>query len=84
MLSFNNNLGISSVAPECKVLVLRAFDAEGYGEEDDVANAILYGISRGVRVFNFSFGDYIFSNLLRDVIKFAYTKNVVIVMFGRK
>lgn len=77
--SFNNNLGISSVAPKCKVLVLRAFDAEGYGEEDDVANAILYGISNGVRIFNFSFGDYIFSNLLRDVIKFAYSKNVTIV-----
>lgn len=74
--SFNNSIGIASVAPKCKVLVLRAFDALGAGEEDDVANAILYGISRGVRVFNFSFGDVIFSNLLRDVIKFAYTKNI--------
>ncbi len=80
--SFNNNLGISSVAPNCKVLVMRAFDAEGYGEEDDVANAILYGITQGVRIFNFSFGDYIFSNLLRDVIKFAYTKNVAIICSG--
>jgi len=80
--SFNNNLGISSVAPDCKVLVMRAFDAEGYGEEDDVANAILYGITQGVRIFNFSFGDYIFSNLLRDVIRFAYTKNVVIICSG--
>jgi len=77
--TFNNNLGIASVAPNCKVMVLRAFDAEGYGEEDDVANAILYGISNGVRIFNFSFGDYIFSNLLRDVIKFAYTQDVFIV-----
>lgn len=75
----NNSIGISSVSPKSKVLVLRAFDAEGYGEEDDVANAVLYGISRGVRIFNFSFGDYIFSNLLRDVVRFAYTKNVLIV-----
>ncbi|MEZ4691962.1 MAG: S8 family serine peptidase, partial [Ignavibacteria bacterium] len=77
--TFNNNLGISSVAPNSKVMVLRAFDAEGYGEEDDVANAILYGISNGVKIFNFSFGDYIFSNLLRDVIRFAYTQDVFIV-----
>lgn len=77
--SFNNSSGIASVAPGCKVLVMRAFDAEGFGEEDDVANAILYGISNGVRVFNFSFGDYIFSNLLRDVIKYAHSKNVFIV-----
>ena len=80
--SFNNSLGISSVAPDCKVMVLRAFDAEGFGEEDDVASAILYGIENGVRIFNFSFGDYIFSNLLRDVIKFAYTKNVIIACSG--
>ncbi len=77
--AMNNNIGIASVAPSCKVLVMRAFDSEGFGEEDDVANAILYGISRGVRIFNCSFGDYIYSNLLRDVIRFAYTKNVMIV-----
>lgn len=77
--SMNNNAGIASVAPGCKVLVMRAFDAEGYGEEDDVANAILYGISNGVRVLNCSFGDYVFSNLLRDVIKFAYSQNVTII-----
>lgn len=77
--SFNNSIGIASVAPKCKVLVLRAFDAEGYGEEDDVANAVLYGITQGVKIFNFSFGDYVYSNLLRDVVKFAYSKNVTIV-----
>ncbi|MBS1516322.1 MAG: S8 family serine peptidase [Bacteroidetes bacterium] len=77
--AFNNSLGISSVAPKCKVLVLRAFDAEGFGEEDDVANAVLYGLSQGVRIFNFSFGDYVYSNLLKDVVKFAYSKNAVIV-----
>lgn len=77
--SFNNGAGISSIAPKCKVLVLRAFDAEGFGEEDDVASAVLYGISQGVKIFNFSFGDYVYSNLLKDVVKFAYSKNVTIV-----
>lgn len=77
--SFNNALGISSIAPKCKVLVMRAFDAEGFGEEDDVASAVLYGIAQGVKIFNFSFGDYVYSNLLKDVVKFAYSKNVTIV-----
>lgn len=77
--TFNNGIGIASVAPGCKVLVMRAFDAQGFGEEDDVANAILYGMIMGVRVFNFSFGDYIFSNLLKDVVRFAHTGNAVIV-----
>ncbi|HEX2786676.1 MAG TPA: S8 family serine peptidase [Ignavibacteria bacterium] len=77
--TFNNGLGISSVAPDCKVLVMRAFDAEGQGEEDDVANAVLYGLIQGVKVFNFSFGDYVFSNMLRDVVEFAYQNNAVII-----
>lgn len=77
--TFSNGIGISSVAPDCKVLVMRAFDAQGFGEEDDVANAILYGVSMGVRVFNFSFGDYIFSNLLKDIVRFAHNSNAVIV-----
>ncbi|MGB3017573.1 MAG: S8 family serine peptidase [Ignavibacteria bacterium] len=77
--TFNNGIGIASVAPGCKVLVMRAFDAQGYGEEDDVANAVLYGMTMGVRVFNFSFGDYIFSNLLKDIVRFAYSGNAVII-----
>ncbi len=77
--TFNNGTGIASVAPGCKVLVMRAFDAQGYGEEDDVANAVLYGMMMGVRVFNFSFGDYVFSNLLKDIVRFAYNGNAVIV-----
>jgi subtilisin family serine protease len=76
--TINNGIGISSVAPGSKVLVLRAFDAEGFGEEDDVSAAILYGISMGVKIFNFSFGDYTYSNLLRDVIQFAYLQNIFI------
>ncbi len=76
--SINNGIGISSVAPKSKALVLKAFDADGNGEESDVAVAILYGMSMGVRIFNFSFGDYTYSNLLRDVIRFAYSQNIFI------
>ena len=76
---FNNGIGISSAAPKTKVLVLKAFDRNGLGAEDIVSYAILYGISAGVKIFNFSFGDNIFSNLFLDVIKFAHSKNITIV-----
>jgi subtilisin family serine protease len=74
---FNNGIGIASIAPRCKILVMKAFDAQGIGYDNDVATAILYAISRGVKVLNFSFGDYVYSYLLRDVIRFAYSKNIV-------
>ncbi len=76
---FNNSIGISPVLPRIKTLVLKAFNSQGYGAENDVATAVLYGISRGVKVFNFSFGDNIYSRLLLDIIKYAYSRNIVIV-----
>jgi hypothetical protein len=77
--SINNNIGISSIAPNVKVLVIKAFDADGYGEESNVASSILYAVIMGAKVINCSFGDYIYSNLLKDIIRFAYFKNITIV-----
>ncbi|MDP2302958.1 MAG: S8 family serine peptidase [Ignavibacteria bacterium] len=75
----NNSIGIAGVAPNIRILNLRAFDPDGFGEEDDVTSAILYAVSRGVKVINMSFGDYSFSYVLRDVIRYAYSQNVVLV-----
>jgi subtilisin family serine protease len=75
----NNFTGIAGAAPNIKLMNLRAFDPGGYGEEDDVAAAILYAVQMNVKVLNMSFGDYSFSYVLRDVIQFAYSKNLVLV-----
>ena len=75
----NNLTGIAGVAPKIKLVNLRAFDPAGYGEEDDVAAAILYAVQIGVKVINMSFGDNAFSLVLRDVIKFAFDRGVVLV-----
>jgi hypothetical protein len=75
----NNIIGIAGTAPKIKILNLRAFDPSGYGEEDDVAAAILYAVQMGVKVINMSFGDTQFSYVLKDVIKYAYNKGVVLV-----
>lgn len=75
----NNNEGISGAAPGVKLLNLRAFDPGGYGEEDDVAAAVIYAVNCGVKVLNMSFGDNSFSYVLRDVLKYARQKGVVLV-----
>ncbi len=75
----NNITGIAGSAPNIKLLNLRAFDPGGYGEEDDVAAAILYAVKIGSEVINMSFGDNSFSFVLRDVIRYAYSQNVVMV-----
>lgn len=75
----NNYIGIAGAAPNLKLINLRAFDPGGYGEEDDVAAAILYAIKMGARVINMSFGDNSFSMVMRDVIRYAYSQNVIMV-----
>lgn len=75
----HNNKGIAGAGKNIKVLNLRAFDKNGNGEEDDVATAILYAVNMGARVINMSFGDTKYSQLLRDVISYAYSKGVVLV-----
>jgi subtilisin family serine protease len=74
-----NTTGIAGVAPGIKMLNLRAFDNTGNGEDDDVAAAVLYAVKMNARIINMSFGDTKFSYVLRDVIRYAYSKNVVLV-----
>ncbi|HVO75300.1 MAG TPA: S8 family serine peptidase, partial [Ignavibacteriaceae bacterium] len=75
----NNGIGISGAAPNIRLLNIRAFDPAGFGDEDDVAAGILYAIEMGAKVINMSFGDNSFSYVLRDVIKYAYSQNVVMI-----
>ncbi len=75
----NNISGIAGTAPDIKLLNIRAFDPNGYGEEDDVAAAILYAVLMNARVINMSFGDDSFSMVLRDVIRYAHSQNLVLI-----
>jgi subtilisin family serine protease len=75
----DNGIGIAGVAPGCRVMVLRAFDARGYGAESDVSRALAYAVANGAHVINMSFGDVVYSRVLRDVIRYAYARGVVMV-----
>lgn len=74
-----NSIGIAGLAYGCRVMNLRAGTSQGLLEEDDVASAILYAVAMGAKVINMSFGDVLASPMLRDVIAFAHSRNVVLV-----
>ncbi len=75
----NNRIGIAGLAPNCRVMALRAGNSQGLLEEDDVASAIVYAVLNGARVLNMSFGDAVTSPMLRDVIRFAHRRGAVLV-----
>ena len=75
----NNSIGIAGLAHGSRLRALRAFDATGNGEEDDIASAIVYAALTGVDVVNMSFGDGANSPVVRDAIRFAASMNVVLI-----
>ncbi len=75
----NNRTGIAGLAYDCKLVALRAFDATGNAEEDDVAAALLYAALNNVRVVNMSFGDVVDSPVIRDAIRVAASFGCVLV-----
>lgn len=67
----NNEIGISGLAYNAKIMTLRAFDITGNGETDDIANAIVYAATNGAKVINMSFGDGFESPIMRSAIEYA-------------
>ncbi len=74
----NNGIGVTGILP-CKILPLRAFGKNGSGNDIDIASAIVYAVDNGIDVINMSFGDVVQSALLHDAIRYAYSRNIVLV-----
>lgn len=47
---------IALVAPQAKIMALRAFNASGEGTTFDIAKAIVFATNNGARIINMSFG----------------------------
>lgn len=76
----SNSIGVAGVAWNCKILPVKAMDAEGYGYATWVSDGIIWAADNGADVINLSLGlvedepvDY-----LRDALKYAYDKGIVI------
>ena len=76
------NEGVRGVAPGARLVVLRAFGADGLGEDDDVAAAIVYAANAELDVLNLSFGDVYESPVMQDAIAYAASRGVTVVTSG--
>lgn len=77
----NNNIGISGIAPETKIMALRAGYSSGFGgylKTSDIMQAVNYALDNGADVINMSFAGYgldVMSSLMYS----AYKKGVICV-----
>jgi subtilisin family serine protease len=65
------------VAPQAKIMPLKAFSADGTGYLSDVIQAIYYAVGNGAGVLNMSFDFSSYSQELNSAIKYANCKHVI-------
>jgi thermitase len=70
---------IAIVAPDCKIMPIRAFSPPGESDEFVVAEAIKWATDHGADVINMSFGTSYNSSILFAAIEYAFQHNVILV-----
>jgi subtilisin family serine protease len=70
---------IHRVAPDAKILPLKAFSSDGTGRSSDIARAIYYAVDRGAQVINMSFTLPVVSEEVLWATAYAALRRVVLV-----
>lgn len=73
------NRGIAGVAPDTRLVALRAFGRDGLAQSDDIAAAIMYGAENDLDILNLSFGRDRAVPLIEDAIKHANDQGTIVV-----
>ena len=70
---------IALIAPNAKIMPIRAFSPDGIGDAFSVAQGIKYAVDHGAQVINLSFGSTEDSPVLHDAIIYANQRGVFLV-----
>jgi serine protease len=78
----DNGLGVAGIAPEAKIMPVRALATDGYSEGDSVEQGIRWATDHGADVINLSLGagvlvENIFGRALTDAVNYAWSKGVI-------
>jgi subtilisin family serine protease len=74
----NNDEGMAGVAWNCRILPVKVTDKEGFAWYDDLIDGILWAADNGAHVINISLGGDAPEDSLRDALRYAHEKGLVI------
>ncbi|WP_258171045.1 S8 family serine peptidase [Paenibacillus sp. R14(2021)] len=75
----NNKKGIAGILWQAKIMPIKALDADGYGDEERLGEAITYAVDHGARILVLSVGLYRYSPYLKDIAMYAESKGALLV-----
>lgn len=75
----SNGIGITGLAPHCKLLPVKVLGADGSGPYSAIANGITYAADRGARVINLSLAGSSPSVTLQSAVDYAVARGAVVV-----
>ncbi len=75
----NNARGIAGIAPNARLMVLKALDGSGHGSGSDIARAIGYAVSQGARIIHLSLGGQAPGAAEREALQQALNSGVLVV-----
>jgi subtilisin family serine protease len=70
---------IALVAPDARIMPVRAFSPDGLSDAFSVAQGIKYAVDHGARVINLSFGSTEDSPVMHDAVAYAQQRGVLLV-----
>lgn len=76
----DNNAGVSGACPRCKIMPVKALDAEGSGTGFDVAVGVIWAVDNGASIINMSLGGEESDPTLERAVKYALARNVAVVV----
>lgn len=78
----NNDIGVTGVAYNCKVMPIKAANSSGYLNNSDIASAITYAYMNGADVINMSFGGTSVTMAVQEALEKAYTTSFLVAAAG--
>lgn len=75
----DNGIGVAGVAPKVSILPVRVLDANGGGDNNDVAEGIVWAVDHGANIINMSLGSSVSTEIVADAVAYAYEHDVTVV-----
>jgi subtilisin family serine protease len=75
----NDGIGIAGISWQDRILPVKIMNANGTGDTSDLTSGIVWAADHGATVINMSVGGFPYSQFVHDAIRYAWSRDVVLV-----